>query len=84
MPINSSNSTPYLPNYSESMRDQPRSSESQPPPKYEFAPAYTEEPSSVRNQQASSGQATNLTANRIANFHTTSQAVRGMNFMSGL
>jgi hypothetical protein len=84
MPIDSTNSQPYLPNYSEAMQAQPRSSASQPPPQYEFPPAYTEKPSSNAAPQTASTPPTNLTANRVANFHATSQAVRGMNFMSGL
>lgn len=83
MPIDSV--TSRLPNYQEAMRAQPRSAETSPPPRYEFAPAYTEKQSSTPpRSQVSSEPATNLRANRISNFHSTSQAVRGMNFMSGL
>ncbi|NWD82616.1 hypothetical protein HX891_19715 [Pseudomonas reactans] len=84
MPIDSTNSQPYLPSYAASMQAQPRSAASEPPPNYEFPPAYTEKPSSNAAPQSASTPPTNLTANRISNFHTTSQAVRGMNFMSGL
>jgi hypothetical protein len=66
------------------MQAQPRSAASQPSPKYEFPPAYTEKPSSKAAPQTASTPPTNLTANRISNFHTATQAVRGMNFMSGL
>jgi hypothetical protein len=83
MPIDSV--TSRLPNYQDAMRAQPRSTGTLPPPRYEFAPAYSEKPSSApARSQVSSEPATNLRANRISNFHSTSQAVRGMNFRSGL
>ena len=83
MPIDSV--TSRLPNYEQSMRAQPRSADTQPPPRYEFPPAYTEKPSSTPpNSQVSSEPPTNLRANRISNYHVTSQAARGMSFMSGL
>lgn len=83
MPIDSV--TPRLPSYQESIDAQPRSAKTQPPPSYEFPPAYTEKPSSTSaSRQASSERPTNLTANRISEFHSRSQANRGMNFMSGL
>jgi hypothetical protein len=84
MPIDSTSHQPHLPSYAESMQAQPRSAASEPPPKYEFPPTYTEKPSSDAPRQTSSTPVTNLTANRISNYHMTSQAVRGMNFMSGL
>lgn len=84
MPIDSTSRQPHLPSYAQSMRAQPRSAASEPPPKYEFAPAYTEKPSSNAPRQTSSTPATNLTANRISNYPTTSQAMRGMSFMGSL
>lgn len=82
MPIDSSTSTPRLPSYEESMRAQPRASETLPPPRYEFPPSYTERASTTQNNQRSGDRTTSLTANRIASFHSTSDANRGRSFMS--
>ncbi|SDU02016.1 hypothetical protein SAMN04490197_2064 [Pseudomonas orientalis] len=76
--------TPRPPSYTQSMQAQPRSKESLPPPQYEFPPAYTEKASSTSSPRTTSAPVTSLAAQRIANYHTTSQAVRGMNFMSGI
>jgi len=81
MPIDAPVSSPNLPSYSIAMQVQPRSHESQPPPRYEFPPAYTQQPSSSPDNRESSEPATNLTATRIANFHAISRAIRGTNFM---
>ncbi|VVN63622.1 hypothetical protein PS687_04830 [Pseudomonas fluorescens] len=54
MPIDSSTSTPRLPSYEESMRAQPRASETLPPPRYEFPPSYTERAGTTQNNQPDS------------------------------
>ena len=84
MPIDSV--TPRQPpSYQESMQSQPRSADTLPPPSYEFPPAYTEKPSSTSaRSQVSSERPTNLTANRISEFHSRSPTNRGMSFMSNL
>lgn len=84
MPIESTNSQSHLPSYDQAMRAQPRSAPQGPPPPYEFPPAYTEKPSHNASSRTYSTPPTNLRANRISSFHTTSQAVRGMRFMSSL
>lgn len=82
MPIDSV--TPRLPSYQESIDAQPRSAKTEPPPSY-FSAAHAERPSSrSSSRQVSSERPTNLTQNRIADFHSRSQANRGMNFMSVL
>lgn len=57
------------------------------PPPYEHPPSYAQATGtqpSASNSRAPSTPATNLTANRISQYHSTSQAIRGMNFMSNL
>lgn len=55
MPIDSV--TSRLPSYEKSMRAKPRSADTQPPPRYEFPPAYTEKPSSPPQQPSLVGAA---------------------------
>ncbi len=78
MPINSVNPTSTLPSYQQAT-GLPTYAEATRPP-----PAYTERPAPLSNRQLSSEPPTNLRANRISNYPVTSQAVRGMSFMSGL
>ncbi|SDU94214.1 hypothetical protein SAMN04490209_0975 [Pseudomonas rhodesiae] len=55
------------------------------PPPYEHPPSYAQATGtqpSASNSRAPSTPATNLTANRISQYHSISQANRGVNFMS--
>ncbi len=78
MPIDSYNSTSAPPSYRQAV-GLPTYAEATNPP-----PAYTERPEPTSNRQVSQQQPTNLTMHRVSNYGVTGQALRGMNFMSGL